>query len=156
MPWVEVHEGHEEVEADGGGGGDDEVGKCVVADGFGRVAMFELVDNDIDGGEGCVCHDDAVADHAPEEHLLGTLRAVAHGEDELHADEQCASVAEDVEDNLADAVTEGIHLRVGKRTSDEVEGEVEVGEREEREHELHELVDELNVQKDLAPDSVVC
>ena len=32
MPRVEVEEGHEEVEADGGAGGDDEVGENVVAE----------------------------------------------------------------------------------------------------------------------------
>lgn len=31
MPGVEVEEGHDEVEANGGGGGDDQVGEQVVA-----------------------------------------------------------------------------------------------------------------------------
>jgi hypothetical protein len=30
VPWVEVEEGHEEVESDSRGGGDDEVGEDVV------------------------------------------------------------------------------------------------------------------------------
>ena len=40
MPGVQIHEGHEEVEADGGSGGDDEVGEDVVADGFLGFRVF--------------------------------------------------------------------------------------------------------------------
>ena len=155
VPGIEIHKGHEEVEADGRCGGDDEVGEGVVADCFGGIVVLELVDDNVDRGEGCVGHDETVADHTPKEHLFSALRTVAHGQDELHADEQRASVAEDVEDDLADAVAEGIHLWVSERTGDEVEGEVEIGKREEREHELHELVEELNVEEYLAPDGVV-
>ena len=52
-------------------------------------------------------------------------------------------------------MTERIDDRIGQTTGDKVEGEVEVGEREEREHELHELVDEFDVEEDLAPDGMV-
>jgi hypothetical protein len=52
-------------------------------------------------------------------------------------------------------VAEGIEFWVGERTGDEVEGQVEVGEREECEQKLHELVDEFDVEQDLTPDGVV-
>lgn len=52
-------------------------------------------------------------------------------------------------------MTEGIHVWVCERAGDEVEREVEVGEGEEREHELHELVDEFDVEEDLAPEGMV-
>lgn len=52
-------------------------------------------------------------------------------------------------------MAEGIKFRVCQRPRDEVEGEVEVCEREEGEHEGDKLVDEFDVQECLAPDSVV-
>ena len=58
MPGVEVEEGHEEVEADGGAGGDDEVGEDVVAQVEGDGGGFELGDDDVDRGEDGVDHDD--------------------------------------------------------------------------------------------------
>jgi hypothetical protein len=73
----------------------------------------------------------------------------------LHADEQRARVAQDVEDVFADVMAEGVHFGVSEGTGDEVEGEVEVGEREEGEEELDELVHEFDVQQDFAPDGVV-
>lgn len=42
-------------------------------------------------------------------------------------------------------MTEGIQLGIGQRAGDKVEGEVEVGQGEEGEEELNELVDELDV-----------
>lgn len=155
MPGVEVHEGHEEVKTDSGCRRNDEIGEGVVSDCLWRVVIFELVDDDVDRCKGRIGHDDSVADHTPEEHLLGTLRTVAHGQDELHADEKRTGVAEDVEDDFANVVTEGIHFRVSQRTSDEEKGEIKVGEREECEQQLHKLVDELDVEEDLAPDGVV-
>lgn len=78
VPGVEVEEGHEEVEADGGGGGDDEVGEEVVAqfDVCGRLA--ELEDDDVEGGEGGVGHYNGVDDQGGHEHFLRPLRPVAH------------------------------------------------------------------------------
>jgi hypothetical protein len=78
VPGVEVHEGHEEVEADGCGRRDDEVCEDVVAEFFFGAGVFELDDDDPEGGKGCVGHDDAVHDHGPKEHLFGALWAVAH------------------------------------------------------------------------------
>ena len=52
-------------------------------------------------------------------------------------------------------MTEGINLFVRQTTGDEVEGEVEVGEGEEGEHELDELIDKFDVQENFAGDSVV-
>lgn len=68
VPGVEVEEGHEEVEADGGSGGDDEVGEDVVAEFEGGVGGSELGDDDVEGGEGGVGHYDGVDDYAGHEH----------------------------------------------------------------------------------------
>lgn len=163
MPGVEVQERHEEVEADGGDGADDEVGEDVVAEGVGggvggdglEGVIFELQDHDVEGREGGVGHDDGVGDHGGEEHAFGALGPVAHAEDELQADEQHAGVAEDDEDVFPEVVAEGVDLGVGETARDEVEGEVEVGEGEKGEQEGDELVDEFDVQEDLAGDGVV-
>ena len=77
VPGVEVEEGHEEVEADGGAGRDDEVGEDVVADHQGSGGVFELRDDDVEGGEGGVGHDDGVDDEAGCEHFLGSGFAVS-------------------------------------------------------------------------------
>lgn len=71
VPGVEVEEGHEEVEADGGGGGDDQVGEHVVAEREAGVRVAELADDDVEGREGGVGHDDGVDDHAGHEHAFG-------------------------------------------------------------------------------------
>ena len=71
VPGVEVEEGHEEVEADGGGGGDDQVGEDVVAELEGGVRVAELGDDDVEGGEGGVGHDYRVDYHAGHEHAFG-------------------------------------------------------------------------------------
>ena len=68
VPGVEVQEGHEEVEADGGGGTDDQVCEDVVAEHEGREGVFELRDDDIERAEEGVRHDDGVDDHAGHEH----------------------------------------------------------------------------------------
>lgn len=155
VPGIEVEEGHEEVEADGCRGGDDEVREDVVAELLLGFGVAELHDDDVDGGEGGVGHDDAVRGHAAEEHFLGALRAVAHAEDELDADGQHAGVTQNVEYVLSNIVAKGVEFGISERTRNEVKGEVEVGEREEGEHELNELIDELDVQKGLAHDGVV-
>ena len=77
MPGVEVEEGHEEVEADGGGGGDDEVGEDVVAEFEGGVGGSELGDDDVEGGEGGVGHYDGVDDYAGHEHSFGSEHRLA-------------------------------------------------------------------------------
>lgn len=110
MPWIEVEEGHEEVQPDGGGGGDDQVGEEVVAQFQRGRRGFELEDDDVKGGECGVSHDYRVHDQTGHEHLFGSicgrrdqrvpasmdrmsnmagpclpLRSIAHGEDELSA-----------------------------------------------------------------------
>lgn len=72
VPGVEVEEGHEEVEADGGGGGDDQVGEEVVAQLERGGGRFELDNDNVQGGEGGVGHDYRVHDQAGHEHLLGS------------------------------------------------------------------------------------
>lgn len=52
-------------------------------------------------------------------------------------------------------MAEWIDRLVRERARNEVECEVEVGEREVGEHELDELVDKFDVQKDLPADSVI-
>ena len=64
MPGVEVEEGHEEVEADGGGCGDDEVREDVVSEGEGCFAAFELGDDNVESCEGGVGHNDRVNNYA--------------------------------------------------------------------------------------------
>lgn len=71
MPGVEVEEGHQEVEADGGGGGDDQVGEHVVAEREAGAWVAELGDDDVEGGEGGVGHYDGVDYHARHEHAFG-------------------------------------------------------------------------------------
>ena len=71
MPGVEVEEGHEEVKADGGGRGDDEVGEYIIADGEGCFRGAELDDDDVEGTEGGVGHDYRVDDQGRHEHFLG-------------------------------------------------------------------------------------
>lgn len=46
-------------------------------------------------------------------------------------------------------MAEWVDSLVGERACDEVEGEVEVGEREVGEHELDELIDEFDMKEDL-------
>lgn len=58
MPGVEVEEGHEEVDADGGAGGDDKVGEDVITEVEGRERRFELRDDYVKGGKCVVGHDD--------------------------------------------------------------------------------------------------
>ena len=108
MPWIQVHEGHEEVETNRCRSRDNEVGKNVGTDRLFRLRILELDNDNVEGSEGSVSHDDTIHDHTPEEHLLGTLGSVTHRQDELHADEQRACVAEDVEDVFSDVVAEGI------------------------------------------------
>lgn len=156
VPGVEVEEGHDEVEADGGEGRDDEVREDVLAEVDIRVVLLlELPHDDEDCGKGRVDHDDAVGDHAEHVQFLGALRTVAEGEDELCADEQHAGVPEEGEDVETNVVTEGVYCRVGETAGDEVEGEVEVCQGEVGEHELQELVDEFDVEEDLAGEGVV-
>jgi hypothetical protein len=73
----------------------------------------------------------------------------------LRANQENQSISQNRKQNHADVVTEWVNLRIRDRASDEVEGEVEVGQREECEQEIDELVDELDVQKDLACNAVV-
>ena len=77
MPGVEVQEGHEEVEAERGAGGDDQVREDVVAEREARAGVLELADDDVEGREGRVGHDDRVDGHAGHEHFLGSGRRVS-------------------------------------------------------------------------------
>lgn len=58
MPGVEVEEGHDEVEADGGGGGDDKIGEEVAAEFEVCCGGFKLEDDNVKGCEGGVGHND--------------------------------------------------------------------------------------------------
>lgn len=62
VPGIEVEEGHEEVEADGGAGGDDQVREEVVAQLEGGAGRAQLEDDDVESREGGVGHDDRVDD----------------------------------------------------------------------------------------------
>ena len=89
------------------------------------------------------------------------MRPVAHRDDELHADEQDASIAENYENNCSDIVAERIGFRICQRSSYEIECKVEVGltmlafaqkhwtnanyQREKGEQKADELVDEFDV-----------
>ena len=72
VPGVEVEERHEEVEADGGGCGDDEVGEDVVAEVEGGFGVFKLDDDDVKGAEDGVDHYYGIDYHAGHEHFLGS------------------------------------------------------------------------------------
>jgi hypothetical protein len=52
-------------------------------------------------------------------------------------------------------VAERIEFRIRERAGDEVEGQIEIGEREEGEQQLNELVDELDVKQNLTPDCMI-
>jgi len=49
------------------------------------------------------------------------LGAIAHGQDELNGDEEDTGVAENQEEEFANAMAEGIEFFIGERASDEVE-----------------------------------
>ncbi len=53
-------------------------------------------------------------------------------------------------------MTEWIDCLIGERTCNEVEGEVEVGKGEISEHEVDKLIDEFDVEEDLAAYGVIC
>ena len=93
MPRIEVHERHEEVKTDGRRGGDDQIGEDIVADLLWLTRIPQLRDDNVYGCKSCVCHDDAVSRHTRQEHFLGSLWSVTHGENELHADEKHNSVS---------------------------------------------------------------
>ena len=72
VPRVEVEERHEEVDADCGASGDNQIGKDVVAKVERGFWVFQLQDHDVDRCEYCVCHDYGIADKAAHEHLLSS------------------------------------------------------------------------------------
>ncbi len=117
--------------------------------------LSELFDDDVKCGKSCVCHDDGVCDNGAEEQLLRALGSIAHAEDELQADQQHADVPHYDENEFADTVSEGIDAMICQRAGDEVESKVEVGEREEGEEQGDELVQELDVEEDLAHEGVI-
>jgi hypothetical protein len=84
------------------------------------------------------------------------LGTVAHAEDELGTNEEDERVAEEDEKVEAHIVSERIDSGVGERASYEVEGQVEIGEGEVGEGEINRLIEEFYVQKDFAPNSMVC
>ena len=73
----------------------------------------------------------------------------------MQADEQNAGVSEDHEDVLANVVAERVDSWVSERTGNEVKGQVEVGQGEVGEAERNELVNEFDVEEDLAGNGVV-
>jgi hypothetical protein len=156
VPGLEVEEGHHEVEAYCGGGGDDEVGEDVVSE-FDSVGGFlELKYDDVDTCECVVGHYYGVDYHGGEVEFLCTLWAVAHAEDELRAYEENERVAEENKEVEAYIVSERVDNRVRERASYEVEGQIEVGEGEVGEGEVNGLVEEFYVQKDFAANGMVC
>jgi len=87
VPGIEVEEGHEKVEADGRCGGDDEVCEDVFAEVKVGALFFELSDYNVDSAKGVIRHDYTVDYHGGEVETFSALGPVAHGEDELRADE---------------------------------------------------------------------
>ena len=116
---------------------------------------FELVDNNVERGEGGIRHDHAVADQCGHVHPLRALGAIAHAEDKLQTNEKYAGIPHDDKDVQSDVVAERVDSWVGQAAGDEVEGEVEVGEGEEGEQQRYELVHEFDVQENLAGNRVV-
>lgn len=93
MPWVEIQEAHDEVDADGRDGGDNHVGEDVVAEFDLGTWILECLYHDEERGEGRVCHDETIHNHARQVHLLRALWSITHTENELHTDEQYTSVS---------------------------------------------------------------
>ena len=88
MPGIEVEERHQEVEAHRRDCADNEVREDVVAKLISAICFLEgvlseLFDDDIEGGEGGIGHDDTVCDDCAEVEFLCSLRTIAHAEDEL-------------------------------------------------------------------------
>ena len=132
------------------------VGEQVVTHSKIRVILApKLSDDDEDTGKCGVRHDDTVDDHTRQVEPFRTLRSITQRENELRAYQQNTGVPEQQEDVEADVVAEWIDFGIRQRAGNEVEGEVEVGQREEGEEQLHELVDELDVQQDLARNGMV-
>jgi len=104
-----------------GRGGDDEVSEDVVAEAERGSAVFELGDDDVDGGESVIGHDYAEDYHGDHIKLFGSLRSISHWEDELCTDEQYAAVSKDDKDYLANTMTKRIEFGVTERTGDKVE-----------------------------------
>ena len=119
MPRIEVEEGHEEVEADGGDGADNEVGEDIVAELVGVVRLLQrmlgkLFDDDVECCEGRAGHDYRVCDDRAQEQLLRALRSVAHAEDELQTNQQHTDVPHYNEDELSNAMAERIDAGIGE------------------------------------------
>lgn len=83
------------------------------------------------------------------------MRPIAHAEDELQTYQQDTNIPKDDEDVFSNIVTEWVDSLVRERASNEVESEIEVGEREEGEEEGYKLVEEFDVEEDFARDGVV-
>jgi hypothetical protein len=115
-----------------------------------------LAHNDVDTSEGVVGHNDTTCDHGAKVELLGTLRTISHGENELRADKQNAYITKDDEEIEANIVAKGINGWIGERTGDEIEGKVEVGQGEVGKKQVDKLIDELDVQENLTADGMVC
>ena len=159
MPWVKVQDGHEEVDPHCGCGGDDKICEDVVSDRcfccYSGGGLGESLDDDVEGGEGRVHHDNGVGGHSCCEHLFSPLRTVTHGEDKLGGDEEEHKEFEDGEYSSAPAAAERVEEGVGEGAGDEVECEVEVCEGEICEEEGDELVEEFNVQEDFTDEGMV-
>jgi len=55
------------------------------------------------------------------------LGSVAHGKNKLNTDEEDTGVPEDEEDVFGNVVAKGVEFWISETSSNEVEGEVEVG-----------------------------
>lgn len=127
MPRVEIEEAHEEIEPKRRGRRDDEICKNIIPNGEIDTGVLELRDHNVQGAEGCVNHDYRVNNHTRHEHSLRPisqirevqefaflcglnlpLRTITHGKDELRADQENASEAQNNKDIAANAMAEGI------------------------------------------------
>ena len=63
MPRIKIQERHQKVQSDGGGEGNDEVRENVVTDLESPGVLLQLVDYDVQAGEGVVGHDYGIDYH---------------------------------------------------------------------------------------------
>ena len=145
MPWIKVQERHQEVKADCSSSGDDKVGEDVVSQLEFVGGFLELDDDNVDTCECIIRHYYRVYYHGSKIEFLRTLRTVTHAKDELRADKKDERVAEEDEEVEAYVVSEWVNGGVRERASDEVEGQVEVGQGKVGEGEINSLVAEFDV-----------
>ncbi len=87
---------------------------------------------------------------------MSTLGPIAKREHELRANKKNARKAQDDEEDISDSVAKRINARIRESTSDEIEGQVEVGQGEVREQKLNELVDRFHEEENFACKRMIC